>query len=129
MNAGSTAQALAVALGAALGALARWRIGIAFASGGAAFPLGTLVVNALGGLVIGMAMVLVARGSTWHLFLVTGLLGGFTTFSAFSAESLDLIQKGQWITAAAHTLAHVVGALLCTWLGYTAAKVLFRASS
>ncbi len=127
MNAGLSAQAVAVACGAALGALARWRIGVAFGAGSAAgFPLGTLVVNALGGLVIGMAMVLVARGSTWHLFLVTGLLGGFTTFSAFSAESLDLIQKGQWFTAAAHTLAHVLGALFCTWVGYVIAKSLFR---
>ena len=69
---------------------------------------------------------LVARGSLWHQFLVTGLLGGFTTFSAFSAESLGLIQKGQWLTATVHALAHVAGALVCTWVGFSVAKALFR---
>jgi fluoride exporter len=119
-------QALAVALGAAIGALARWRVGLALASSSAVFPLGTLVVNAVGGFAIGVAMVFVERGSLWQVFLVTGMLGGFTTFSAFSAESLGLIQRGQWFAATVHALAHVLGALACTWMGYAIAKVLHR---
>ncbi len=122
----TTAQALAVAIGAALGALARWRISVAMASITAPFPLGTLVVNALGGVAIGIAMALVARSSLWHLFLVTGVLGGFTTFSAFSAESLSLIERGQWPMALLHSAAHVVGALACTALGYAVARALLK---
>lgn len=120
------AQALAVALGAAIGALARWRIGVAMASVAAPFPLGTLVVNAIGGFAIGVAMVLLARASLMHLFVVTGVLGGFTTFSAFSAESLVLVQRGQWSMALLHSLAHVIGALLCTGLGFAAARAVIR---
>jgi CrcB protein len=122
----TAAQALAVAAGAALGALARWRVGLALASVVAPFPLGTLAVNAVGGFAIGVAMALVDRASLWQPFLVTGLLGGFTTFSAFSAESLGLIQRGQWPMALVHSLAHVVGALACTALGYTLARAFGR---
>ena len=122
----TTAQALAVALGAAIGALARWRIGVAMAAVASPFPLGTLIVNAVGGFAIGVAMVLLARSSITHLFVVTGVLGGFTTFSAFSAESLVLVQRGQWPMALLHSLAHVIGALVCTGLGFTAARALVR---
>jgi CrcB protein len=122
----TAAQALAVAAGAALGALARWRVGLALASVAVPFPLGTLTVNAVGGFAIGVAMAMVDRASLWQPFLVTGLLGGFTTFSAFSAESLGLIQRGQWPMALVHSLAHVVGALVCTALGYALARAFGR---
>ncbi len=110
-------QAAAVAAGAALGALARWRLSVWLAPSMQAFPLGTLVVNALGGFSVGVALVVLSRGSTSHLFWVTGLLGGFTTFSAFSAESLALLQRQAWGTAALHTVAHVLAALVFAWLG------------
>lgn len=110
-------QAVAVAAGAALGALARWRLSVMLAPSMQAFPLGTLVVNALGGFFVGLALVVLSRGSTSHLFWVTGLLGGFTTFSAFSAESLALLQRQAWGTAAVHTLAHLLTALVFAWLG------------
>ena len=75
------------------------------------FPLGTLFVNLVGGLLIGVALVaLEARPhDTVRLFVMTGVLGGFTTFSAFSAESLTLLERGQWPMAMAHKFAHVLG--------------------
>ena len=121
MLAGVTlAQALAVAAGAAVGALARWFCGLAFNALWHGFPLGTLLVNALGGLLIGVAMVWFARSphELLRLLLVTGALGGFTTFSSFSAESLLLLQRGQWGLAVGHSLAHLLGALACAALGF-----------
>ncbi|MBI3368507.1 MAG: fluoride efflux transporter CrcB [Burkholderiales bacterium] len=114
------AQAMAVALGSAIGALLRWGCGLALNALWAGFPLGTLVVNSLGGFAIGVAMVVFQRSpdALMRLFLVTGLLGGFTTFSAFSAESLGLLQRGDWGLAVTHTLAHVLGALGCAALGF-----------
>lgn len=111
--------ALAVALGAAAGALLRWQAGVWFNPLWSGFPLGTLFVNLLGGLGIGLAMAWLGRhpDEGLRLLLVTGLLGGFTTFSAFSAESLVLLEKGDLGGALFHTLVHVVGALGCAALG------------
>jgi CrcB protein len=119
------AECLAVATGASVGALARWGSGLAFNALWAGFPLGTLLVNCLGGLLIGVAMVWFQRSphEVWRLFIVTGFLGGFTTFSSFSAESLGLLQRGEAAMAAAHTLAHVLGALAFTALGFALARV------
>ncbi len=125
MSASVTAlQAAAVAGGAAIGALLRWAAGLAFNGLWAGFPLGTLLVNALGGLLIGVAMVVFARSphALLRLLLVTGLLGGFTTFSAFSAESLGLLQRGDWGLALVHSAAHLLGALACTALGFALAR-------
>ena len=90
----------------------------------AGFPLGTLLVNALGGLLIGVAMVWFARSphELLRLLLVTGLLGGFTTFSSFSAESLGLLQRGDVGLALLHSLAHLLGALGCCALGFALAR-------
>jgi len=119
-------QALAVALGAAVGALLRWQAGLWLNAAWAGFPLGTLAVNTVGGFLIGMALAWFeqAPNELLRLLLVTGVLGGLTTFSAFSVESLMLLQRGDWWLAAAHTLAHVVGALLCAGLGFTVARSL-----
>ena len=119
-------QALAVALGAAVGALLRWRAGLWLNASWAGFPLGTLAVNTVGGFLIGIALAWFeqAPNELLRLLLVTGFLGGLTTFSAFSVESLMLLQRGDWWLAAAHTLAHVVGALLCAGLGFTVARSL-----
>lgn len=112
-------SALAVAAGSAVGALARWQAGVWFNPVWAGFPLGTLFVNALGGLLIGLAFAWLDRHPSegLRLLLVTGGLGGFTTFSAFSAESLALLERGRFEMALAHTAAHVVGALACAALG------------
>ena len=81
-------------------------------------------VNLLGGLLIGVALVwLDARPyGAARLFVMTGVLGGFTTFSAFSAESLTLLERGQWTMALAHTAAHVLGALACAAVGVMLAR-------
>jgi fluoride exporter len=118
---------LAIACGAALGAILRWWAGLWLNTGAAAFPLGTVLVNCVGGLLIGMAMVYFERqpNDTLRLLLVTGFLGGLTTFSAFSAESLNLLQRGDWAWALVHTLAHVLGALGCAALGFRLGKLIW----
>jgi len=114
----------AVATGAALGALARWGAGVWLNARWQGFPLGTLFVNLVGGLAIGAALVWLEQRphDTLRLFVLTGVLGGFTTFSAFSAESLVLLQRGLWPTALLHSGAHVVGALACAALGMLIAR-------
>jgi CrcB protein len=113
-------QALAVAGGAAAGGLLRWRVGVWLAAQAGAFPLGTLMVNLAGGLAMGALLAVFERQpqEVWRLLLVTGFLGGLTTFSAFSGESLQLLLRGQWGWAVAHTLAHVLGALAFAALGW-----------
>jgi CrcB protein len=109
----------AVSLGAVVGSLLRWGAGLWLNARWAGFPLGTLFVNCVGGFAIGAVF--------FRLFIVTGLLGGFTTFSAFSVESLILLQRGELLLALGHTLAHVVGALTCAAVGFRVAQtVLMR---
>jgi CrcB protein len=119
-------NALAVSVGAALGALTRWQAGLLFNTRWAGFPLGTLLVNLVGGLLIGMALEWFGRqpNEVLKLLLVTGFLGGLTTFSAFSGESLTLLKHGQLGMALAHTAAHVLGSLLAAWVGMKAVQLL-----
>ena len=114
------AQVLAVALGGVLGCLGRWLAGLWLNPRWAGFPLGTLFVNCIGGLFIGAALAWFERSPNelLRLLLVTGFLGGLTTFSSFSGESLVLLQRGQFGVAMAHTAAHVLGALGCAALGH-----------
>ena len=112
-------QWLAVGGGAALGAWARWGLGIALNA--SILPLGTLIANLGGGLLMGMAIAYFASTSaqdTTRLLVMTGFLGGLTTFSAFSAEAFNFLQKQQYAWAAAHISSHVVGSLLMTALGF-----------
>lgn len=124
MNTGGWAPALAVATGGALGALLRWRVGGWLNPHFQPFALGTLTVNCLGGLLIGACLVAFERqpNDLLRLLLVTGGLGGLTTFSSFSAESLVLLLRGEPVVALAHTLAHVLGALACTAAGWAFAR-------
>ena len=124
----SAVQATAVAAGASAGALLRWWAGMALNGLWAGFPIGTLLVNCVGGALIGVAMVWFARSpdETLRLLLVTGLLGGFTTFSSFSAESLGLLQRGDVGLALLHSTAHLLGALACTALGFGLARLMLR---
>lgn len=119
-------QACAVASGAAVGALLRWRAGLWLNAAWPGFPLGTLLVNCVGGLLIGASIAWFDEHASdlVRLLLVTGLLGGLTTFSAFSAESLLLLERGQWVLAAGHTLAHVLGSLACAALGLVAMRAI-----
>jgi fluoride exporter len=121
----SWTAAAAVAGGSALGAICRWGAGLWLnARWQSGFPLGTLLVNLLGGLLIGAAIAWfeVRPFDNLRLFVTTGVLGGFTTFSAFSAESLLLMERGQWALALAHSAAHVLGALACAALGMVLAR-------
>ena len=113
-------KVLLVALGGALGSVARYGVGMAAARVfGAAFPWGTLIVNVVGGLAMG---VLFARAGpaqeSLHLFLGVGLLGGFTTFSAFSLESFRLLEQGP-APAALYVAASLVLSIGACWLGYS----------
>ncbi|HEU4460776.1 MAG TPA: fluoride efflux transporter CrcB [Methylibium sp.] len=121
MPSATLAQAACVALGAALGALLRWGLGLwlnpLWTSG---FPLGTLAVNTAGGFLVGASTAWLAQHPSplLHLLLVTGFLGGLTTFSAFSIESLELLHRGQIATALLHSAMHLLGALACAALGF-----------
>ena len=114
----------AVSLGAVVGSLLRWGAGLWLNARWSGFPLGTLFVNCVGGLCIGAVLFWLEHSPNelLRLLLVTGLLGGFTTFSAFSAESLIMLQRGEVLLAMLHTLAHVVGALACAALGFRIAQ-------
>lgn len=125
MQALSLANASAVAIGAAAGALCRWLAGVWFNTVWAGFPLGTLLVNCVGGALIGGSLAWFARwpDEFLRLLFVTGFLGGLTTFSAFSLESLHLLQKNEWGMAVLHAAAHVFGALACAALGFRLARL------
>lgn len=110
---------LAVGAGAVLGAWLRWGLGVAFNT--SILPLGTLIANLGGGLLIGMAMAYfmgVSNHNELRLFVMTGFLGGLTTFSAFSAEALSFLQRQQYAWAAIHISSHVIGSLLMTAIGF-----------
>jgi CrcB protein len=113
------ASAAAVAAGGAIGALGRWLVGgWASAAFGTGFPWGVLIVNVAGGLamgvVAGLAGAVLRPAGPLHLFLATGVLGGFTTFSAFSLDVVAMLEAGRHAAAAAYAAASValsVGAL------------------
>lgn len=121
---------LAVAVGAAVGAVCRHLANLWLNVAWPGFPLGTLAVNLVGGLLIGVALVAFQRvpNDLLRLLLVTGFLGGLTTFSAFSAESLNLLLRGALPMALLHTLAHVAGALAAAALGHALGRQLWPAA-
>jgi CrcB protein len=112
---------LAISVGAAAGAILRWLLGTALNSLFPTIPLGTLSANLAGGYLIGVAMTLFASlpglAPEWRLLVITGFLGGLTTFSTFSAEVTILLQQGRFLWAGAAISAHVAGSLLMTLLG------------
>ena len=116
---------LAVGTGAALGALLRWLLGLGLNAVFPALPLGTLLANMLGGYLVGVAVVLLAPQTglppEWRLFVVTGFLGGLTTFSTFSAEVVHALQQGRLGWAAATVSTHVLGSLALTLAGMATA--------
>lgn len=123
----SLASAGWVALGGALGSLGRWGLtGFVQAQSHAGFPWGTFAVNAIGSLAIGMLGTLAVERMTLtgdaRLFLVTGVLGGFTTFSAFSFETLALLRAGQWPAAAGYAGGSVVIGVIAAFAGMRVAQ-------
>jgi CrcB protein len=118
----------AVGIGAALGAWLRWGLGVWLNPVFTALPLGTLAANLVGGYLMGLAMGLFALESSaspeMRLFITTGFLGGLTTFSAFSAEAVHLLSRGEYGWALAHILSHVIGSLVMTGLGVLTVQLL-----
>lgn len=121
---------LAVALGGALGATARYAIDVAADSRGIALPWATLVVNVVGCAVMGLLVSYVlahpARHPLWRPFLGIGVLGGFTTFSAFAADAVLLADDGRGLVSGAYLVATLAGGLLALWLGTSLGRALRR---
>lgn len=115
------ASILSVCAGASLGALLRWVLSARFNPISAALPLGTLAANLIGGYLVGVAVAVFASmpqlPPQYRLFVVTGFLGGLTTFSTFSAEVVTQLQQGRTASALALALAHLLGSFALTALG------------
>ncbi len=112
---------LAVGAGAAFGAWLRWWLGILLNPVFPTLPLGTLAANLLGGYFIGVAVAFFTEHAglppEGRLFVITGFMGGLTTFSTFSAESVTLFTRGQYMWAGLHVATHLGGSLIMTMLG------------
>jgi CrcB protein len=125
------ASVVAICLGASLGALLRWALGVWLNGLFPALPPGTLVANLVGGYLIGLAVGAFAQHATlppeWRLFVITGFLGGLTTFSTFSAEIVALLQQGRLSWAAGAITAHVAGSLIATLAGLATWEMVRRA--
>ncbi len=114
-------QFLAVGVGAALGSLLRWGLALAFNQPGAPLPLGTLAANGLGGFLVGVAIALFEHHDdlppALRLFSITGFLGGLTTFSTFSGESVQALMGANPGAGLLEILVHLAGSLLFTAAG------------
>lgn len=112
---------IAIAVGATLGALLRWWLGIELNRHFPSIPPGTLAANLIGAYVIGVGIAVFAKfpalSPEWRLFVVTGFCGGLTTFSTFSAEIVALIQQRQPLWMCAAVLVHLVGSVAMTFAG------------
>ena len=115
------ANVVSVCAGASIGAMLRWVLAGRFNAVFPALPLGTLAANLVGGYLVGVAVAVFAAlpelSPQARLFVVTGFLGGLTTFSTFSAEVVTQLQQGHTSWALATTLAHLLGSFACTALG------------
>jgi fluoride exporter len=117
-----------IAVGSAVGGVARyWCSGVAARLIGETFPWGTLIVNVIGSFIIGFVATLtgpdgrVFVGSTARQFVMLGLCGGYTTFSSFSLQTLNLMNDGQWLHASANVVGSVALCLFAVWAGHVLA--------
>lgn len=121
---------LAVGFGAFAGAILRWALSLALNPIQPALPLGTLTANLLGGLLMGIAMGLLSHFEAlpiaWRLAVMTGFLGGLTTFSTFSSETVMLILRQQYAWTAAIITTHLLGSLLMTLAGIGLVRLFTR---
>jgi CrcB protein len=118
---------IAICLGASAGALARWGLGLWLSPGGA-IPWGTLAANLIGGYLVGVCVAVFQAmpqlDPVWRLALITGFLGGLTTFSSFSAEVVSFLLQQRYALALGTAGLHVAGSLLLTVAGIWSAKQL-----
>jgi fluoride exporter len=124
---------LFVGLGSALGGVSRfWLSGFVAQRLGETFPFGTLVVNVSGSFAIGLFAALTGPDGRWLVnlrfsqFFMAGVCGGYTTFSSFSLQTLNLIREGQWQQALANVALSLVLCLLAVWLGHVTGQALNR---
>ena len=119
-------QVIAISIGAAVGALGRWGLGLWLTPGGV-IPWGTLAANLIGGYLIGICIAVFQAmpqiDPVWRLLLVTGFLGGLTTFSSFSAEVVIFMTEQRYGLALLTALIHVTGSLLLTFAGLKTAML------
>jgi CrcB protein len=112
---------VAISVGASLGALLRWWLGLMLNSYFPAIPPGTLAANLIGGYIIGVAIAAFAAAPSiapeWRLLIITGFCGGLTTFSTFSVEIVTLLQQGRGLWALAAVGLHLSGSILATFAG------------
>jgi CrcB protein len=117
----ATHAILAISAGASLGAVLRWLLSISLNALFPAIPLGTVAANLIGGYLVGFAVAFFAQHAAlaqeWRLFVITGFLGGLTTFSTFSAEVTALLQNGRMLLASGAIALHLLGSLALTLLG------------
>lgn len=120
----------AISIGASAGAVLRWLLGRSLNTLFPLIPPGTLAANLLGGYLIGMALAIFSAlpnlSPEWRLLIITGFLGGLTTFSTFSAEVTTLLQQGRILWAGAAISIHVIGSLFMTLLGMATVVFLKR---
>jgi len=118
---------LAVGIGAAVGAWLRWGLTLWLSEKHAIFPWGTFAANAIGGLLVGLAVAYFSKhpelSSAWRLFIITGFLGGLTTFSTYSAEVIALVAREQigWalVVGGSHLVVSLVLTAVGLWVGRT----------
>ncbi|MBA2483606.1 MAG: fluoride efflux transporter CrcB [Nitrosomonas sp.] len=117
---------IAIGVGAALGAWLRWAFGLWLNSIWPELPVGTLSANLIGGFLVGLSVAFFMQHPNlppeWRLFIITGFLGGLTTFSTFSIETVTLLMRGQYVWALAIITLHLGGCLLMTFIGLQAYK-------
>jgi CrcB protein len=122
---------IAICVGACLGALARWQLGLWLnppTSEAGIFPWGTLAANLIGGYLIGLCIGLFQNlpqiDPEWRLLFITGFLGALTTFSTFSIEVVGMLQQGRLLLALSTASVHLIGSLLLTYLGLYTVKLI-----
>ena len=124
-------NALWIFVGGGLGSLARWGFsGLIARTVGETFPWGTLVVNITGSFIIGLFFTLTDSGGRWlvsgsfRVFFMLGICGGYTTFSSFSLQTLNLAEDGEWFKAGANCVLSVALCLIGVWLGHLLASTI-----
>lgn len=124
---------LAICLGACIGALSRWGLGLWLSQPGALLPWGTLAANLIGGYLVGVCVALFQSlphiDPAWRLLLITGFLGALTTFSSFSAEVVGLLLQQRYALALGTAALHLFGSLLLTVAGMRTTALLLKTAA